>query len=371
MNKEFTVAQKTLYQAMQAVRRIIETGTQTPTILNQVLLQTKGEQLTVTAATQQLELSIALACKSDSESEFVSTLPAAKLADLCQSFPMDAELKVSFQENTGTVTSGKNRFTLKNLSSEEFPHMQEVDPKARFSLPRSVFRHLLEKTLFCIGTQDARPYLNGLLLEAANGKIRSVGTDGNRLALAEVSLEMDSELAVRMLVPRKTVERLLQLIEGEGELQLEIDRTFVRFTMDNLCFTCRLFEDEYPDYEKVVPAPTELSMLAGRENFLKVLLRASALLEDRRYGGVNLHISEGAMRLEVENREGERGEMEFAVEYEGSPLKIGFNADFLMRALEKVEGEKVRFYFTSATGSCLILPAEEDSYRYVIMPMRL
>ncbi|MDD9818820.1 MAG: DNA polymerase III subunit beta [Gammaproteobacteria bacterium] len=369
MNKEFTVAQKTLYQAMQAVRRIIESGTQTPTILNQVLLQTEGEKLTVTAATQQLELSIALACKSDSE--FVSTLPAAKLADLCQSFPTDAELKVSFQENMGTVTSGKNRFTLKNLSSEEFPHMQGVDPKAQFSLPRSVFRHLLEKTLFCIGAQDSRAYLNGLLLEVANGKIRAVGTDGNRLALAEVSLEMDSELSVRMLVPRKTVERLLQLIEGDGELQLEIDRTFVRFTMDNLRFTCRLFEDEYPDYEKVVPAPTESLMLASRENLLKVLLRASALLEDRRYGGVNLHISEGAMRLEVENREGERGEMEFAVEYEGDPLQIGFNADFLMRALEKVEGEKVRFYFTSATGSCLILPAEEDSYRYVIMPMRL
>ncbi len=59
-------------------------------------------------------------------------------------------------------------------------------------LPRSQLRHLLDDTAFSMANQDVRYYLNGLLFEVDNGTLRSVATDGHRLAMSSIELAADS-----------------------------------------------------------------------------------------------------------------------------------------------------------------------------------
>jgi DNA polymerase-3 subunit beta len=59
------------------------------------------------------------------------------------------------------------------------------------------------------------------------------------------------------------------------------------------------------------------------------------------------------------------------VQYKGPELEIGFNVSYLMDALAALHSEQVKITLTDANSSCLIRHPDNDTSRYVVMPMRL
>ena len=73
-------------------------------------------------------------------------------------------------------------------------------------------RSLIEKTQFSMANQDVRYYLNGMLFEVDGNVLRSVATDGHRMAVS--TTQFDANLAQsQLIVPRKGVLELVKLLE--------------------------------------------------------------------------------------------------------------------------------------------------------------
>lgn len=81
-------------------------------------------------------------------------------------------------------------------------------------------KRLIEATQFSMAHQDVRYYLNGMLFETEGEELRTVATDGHRLAVCSMPIG-DSLPNHSVIVPRKGVIELMRMLDG-GETPLRV-----------------------------------------------------------------------------------------------------------------------------------------------------
>ena len=219
--------------------------------------------------------------------------------------------------------------------------------------------------------QDVRYYLNGLMLEIGSGLLRTVATDGHRLALCDTEVDIAVSHSRQVIVPRKGIQELLRLLDSSDEpVQVEVGANHIRLRTADVCFTSKLIDGHFPDYERVVPKNGDKIVVADRELFRQTLSRAS-ILSNEKYRGIRFNLCKNNVKIQAHNPEQEEADEEFEVDYQNSDLEIGFNVIYLLDVLSSVRSDNVEITLSDSNSSCLIRQPGTEQYRYVVMPMRL
>jgi len=353
---------------LQSVIGVVERR-QTMPILANVLLSAKGGRLSVTAT--DLEVELVASSEVDVQRAGDVTVPGRKLLDICRALPEGVEITLTQEGERMLVRARKSRFTLSTLPASEFPTVDEIDAQQTLKLPQKDFKRLLEKTHFSMAQQDVRYYLNGMLLETSVKMLRSVATDGHRLALCEVELSEGAKSGQQVIVPRKGVLELQRILGGEDQiLEVGIGSNHVRVQIGDIRFTSKLIDGRFPEYSRVIPSNPGFSVVAGREELRQALQRA-AILSNEKYRGIRFAVKPGMLVIQSHNPEQEEAEEQLEVVYDGPELDIGFNVNYLLDALAAIEGPEVEIGLTDGNSSCLIHSSADAGARFVVMPMRL
>jgi DNA polymerase-3 subunit beta len=365
---KISLQREDLLPAMQVVNGVVERR-QTLPILSNVLLKAAGKNLTFTATDMEVELVVRLEFQVRGGGEV--TLPARKLLDICRSLPEKSELILNMEGDRAQVSAGKNRFTLATLPAAEYPVMEPGDVIAQVSVSQKTLKELLERTAFAMAQQDVRYYLNGLLLELGDGRLRAVATDGHRLALCDEAVDGFQGGLAQVIIPRKGVLELIRLLNGSSEsATIGVSGNHIRVDVQGMQFTSKLIDGKFPDYLKVIPVECNTPVVGNREELRQGFMRAS-ILSNEKYRGVRVTLTSNRLRALAHNPEQEEAEVDIDVDYAGADLEIGFNVSYLLDALGIIRTEKVRLSVTDPGASALILPDGNSTCRYVVMPMRL
>ena len=365
---KLTISRMELLPVLNNLSGVVETRPTLPILAN-LLLNISPNSLRLTTTDMEIELTASLKGNFGISGEI--SLPARKLLDICRSLPKDADINLSIENERVNITSGRSRFSLLSLPAQEFPSVEPGEADTRFVIQQSVFKSLLDSTAFAMAKQDVRYYLNGVLLEAQQDKLRAVATDGHRLALGEVTIAIPSEEAKQLIMPRKGVQELLRLlIDSDAEMEIVMSKNHVRIILDNLIFTSKLIDGKYPDYNRVIPELSDNLVLSRREPLKQCLTRASILSSDK-HRGVKITLQQDKLRALVNNPEQEQAEDEVDVEYTGENLEVGFNVAYLLDAVSVVQTDKVRLSISSPKSGCLVLPDEGERSKYIVMPLLL
>ena len=232
-------------------------------------------------------------------------------------------------------------------------------------------KELLTRTQFAMAQQDVRYYLNGLLLEIRANRVRTVATDGHRLAMAELRRDTGVKKDIQVILPRKTVLELQRLVEGDdSEIKIQLSANQVQVDLDGLKLTSKLIEGRFPDYERVIPEGSDKTVHGDRGRVRAALSRA-AILSNEKFRGVRLTLSGSTLKIQTQNPEQEEAEEEVEVQYSGTPLEIGFNVGYLLDALDAIEGNEFQMELRSPDASGLVYDAANNANKFVVMPMRL
>ena len=243
-------------------------------------------------------------------------------------------------------------------------------PSSRaLELAQADLRRLLDKTHFSMAQQDVRYYLNGMLLETDGKMLRTVATDGHRLALCEMDLPSKAG-SQQVIIPRKGVLELQRLLGTEGDVRITIGSNHIRAQIGDVRFTSKLIDGRFPEYSRVIPAASPKAIVADRETLRSALQRTS-ILANEKYRGIRLALKTDSMTLQAHNPEQEEAEEQVEVNYKGDELEVGFNVGYLLDALAAVDGNEVEIGVTDGNSSCLVRAPGATSARYVVMPMRL
>lgn len=366
---KISITREDLLAPLQAINNVVERRQTLPILSNVLVVAEEGGKINLTATDMEVEIVVNL--EAETIEPGTVTVPARKFLDICRALPNEAKLTFSLQDEKAKLQSGRSRFLLATQPAAEFPSIGSFESFVDFDLSGEMLGALVEGTQFAMAHQDVRYYLNGLLFELGGGQIRTVATDGHRLALCDRDIDLGGAEERQIIVPRKGVVELVRMLSsGDDEIRIAIGANHLKATTPRQSLTTKLVDGRFPDYERVIPRAGEKKVFADRE-VLKAGLARASILSNEKFRGVRIVLSKDQLKAIAHNPEQEEAEEEIEVSYDGDELEIGFNVSYLLDVLGVLKSEKVRVDFIDSNSSCLIQDPDDDTARYVIMPMRL
>ncbi len=364
----FIINREQLLVPLQQIVSIIEKR-QTMPILSNILIVVNENCLVLTGT--DLEIQLIAKINLDSSETGEITIPARKFLDIIRLLPSEAEIKIELSNEKVKVSSGRSRFSLSTLAANNYPEFSESEFENQFLINAGKMKKALDKTVFCMANQDVRYYLNGLLLHISNSKLKLVASDGHRLSIYEDDIGVATGYETRIILPRKGVVELSRLLDDEdAELNIQFSSSNIKIQIKEYVFSAKLVDSKYPDFSKVFEQPF-FNQIHVQKQLLKEALTRVAILSNEKFKGVTFEVSNELLKLSSHNPEHDEAEEELIIEYQGEPISIAFNSQYLLDAVSNLDSELAVLSIASNSSSCFVEEPQQQLYRFIVMPMRL
>jgi DNA polymerase-3 subunit beta len=373
---EITVSKFELLRELTATQGVVERKTTIP-ILSNYLFEAAGDKLSLTAT--DLDLSLRTSCNAKVKKEGACTIPARKLYDYVRLLP-DADITIRLLDNHWvSIRCGRSNTKMVGMAKSNFPGLPVFPSAGAIKIPAPVLRSMISKTGFAIASEESRYTLNGALMVLKPESITMVATDGHRLAHVERSGEKFEGVSGEMktLIPKKAMDELKSLLDSHSENEVETidfakDESTLFFRVGQRLLTSRQLTGQFPNYEAVLPKDITKSIALHGEELGAAIARV-AQFADERSRAVRLRLEKGELKISASSTETGESEDSLEVIYEGDPMAIGFNAQYLMDFIKATGSCDVKLELKDAQSAGQLRPAEAEDYkyRYIVMPMRI
>ena len=356
-------------------------------VLANILLEAEGKTLSIAAT--DLDLSIRTQVPAAVEKKGRITVPARTLAEITREWP-EAELSIEVQDDRlklsgrlGDADSSEGAYSLAGMEAEEFPSMPTALDGISLNLGGAdaeggVLVDMINKTSFAVSRDDTRPVLNGVLWRIDTQGMEMVATDGSRLACYRLALDLEDQVKgeeeTAVIVPPQALSQIVKLLGGhEGSVEITLGETQILFDLGHAHLLSRLIEGPYVDYTQVIPQSNEKELKIASEDLLPAVRRVS-ILSSSYTRQVRFKLSSGLVELSAASPEigGEAREV-IPAEYSEEDMEIGYNAQFLMEILRKMDTPGIRFELNNHVTAALLKPTEQkegEDYFCLLMPLR-
>jgi DNA polymerase-3 subunit beta len=369
---EFSVNKSALLNELTTTQGVVERKTTIP-ILSNLLVEAKGDRLTITAT--DLELSIRTSCEAKVKKDGAGTIPAKKLLELVRLLP-EGEIKFKLLDNHWVeIISDKKKYKMVGMAKENFPALPAM-PHTLVKIPATVLESLIAKTKFAISMEESRYTLNGGLLIIKPDTLAMVATDGHRLALAETDQKLSGlNGEVRVLIPKKAMDEVEKLSAAAGagaHMEFAKDESHLFFQVDQRLLISRILTGQFPNYEAVLPRDNSKTVALERAELSDAVRRVSQLADQRSHA-VKLSISKEGVEISASSPEYGEAKETIEKDYSGEPIAIGFNSGYMLDFLGAAADGPISIELKDEQSAGQMRPLADESYRYryVIMPMRI
>jgi DNA polymerase-3 subunit beta len=273
------------------------------------------------------------------------------------------------------VKAGRSNFNLPTLPRDDFPVIAEGDLPTSFELPVAELIQIIDKTRFAISTEETRYYLNGIFLHVAEDStgpvLKAAATDGHRLARYTVTRPEGAAGMPDVIVPRKCVGEIRKLLdEAEGNVEISLSASKIRFQLGNAVLTSKLIDGTFPDYSRVIPTANDKLLKVDPKSLFQGVDRVSTIASEKTRA-VKVGLDKDRITLSVTSPENGTAAEELPAGYDADAMEIGFNARYLSDILGQVDGDSVELHLADANAPTLIRESEKSPALYVLMPMRV
>ncbi len=369
---EITVGKFELLRELTATQGVVERKTTIP-ILSNYLFEAVGDKLSLTAT--DLDLSLRTSCNAKVKKEGACTIPARKLHDYVKLLP-DADITIKLLENHWvSIRCGRSNTKMVGMAKSNFPSLPVFPSAGAIKIPSAVLRSMIAKTGFAIANEESRYTLNGALMVLKPESITMVATDGHRLAHVERSGEKFEGVSGEMktLIPKKAMDELKSLLDSDVEtIDFAKDESTLFFRVGPRLLTSRQLTGQFPNYEAVLPKDISKSITLHGEELGAAIARV-AQFADERSRAVRLRLEKGELKISASSSETGESEDSIEIAYDGEPIQIGFNAQYLLDFVKATGSCEVKLELKDAQSAGQLRPAEAEDYkyRYIVMPMRI
>jgi DNA polymerase III subunit beta len=358
-----------LFTQLQTVTRAASTRSAIQA-LSGVQVLARGGAIELRATDMEIGLRVPL--EGEVVREGAAVLPARLLVDVVRALPGDGvSIELRPAEQDVEIKGGNATFHIRTLRLEDFPPFPEAEDGAKVAVPSKAFVETVAKVARSASRDETRPVLTGILVSAQGDELRMVATDSYRLAVKETKLEAPLDGTVEANVPARALQELTRIVgASEGEdLAVSVRTNQVVFEVGGTVLSSRLIDGQFPNYRQLLPDAYEheLRLAAGE---VTDVVRRIALLAQKN-APLRLAFAEGELTVSARTPDiGEASET-IPVPFQGEPLEIGFNPDFLRDGLESVDTGDVLLKLISPLRPGLLSAADGSGFLYLLMPIRL
>jgi DNA polymerase-3 subunit beta len=335
-------------------------------ILGGILIRANDHGVELAATDMELSLRTPLEGSVDGSGAVV--VPGKLFADLARLLPAD-DVELEYREDEGVlgVRCGPAEYRVNTFGAEDFPRLPDADTTTTHAIDTDSFLSTIASVGRAVSRDEARPVLTGILVKFGDGKLVMAATDSYRLSYKETPMQ-DAVPELEAIVPARALEEVKRLASSGGTLELGVQENQVLFGIGDTWLTTRRIEGQFPKFEELRPKEFAHDVVLPREELLEVVRRTSVMAH--RNSPLRLRFSEGELTVWTQTQDVGEARESLPVRFDGDPLEIGFNADFLRDGIESAEGDEMRLRLIDPLRPGLIQGLGEDFW-YLIMPIRL
>ncbi|PAU94839.1 DNA polymerase III subunit beta [Aliifodinibius salipaludis] len=359
---KFNVSSSELVKALSAVSGAVPNKATLP-ILETILFESDGDKLRLTAT--DLEISILESMDADIDEGGAVAIPAHRLIetlrqlpDIPVSFQVDEKFNIKFRTDKGT-------YKLVGEDPDEFPEVPNLEEGHTIETDKGVITTAIDKTLFAVSNDDLRPAMMGVYFDIGTEESKFVATDGHRL-VKYIKEDLTSDKEVDFIVPEKALNLVKKALHDE-ECALTITEDHARFKSGNTIVITRLINEQYPNYESVIPKDNEKTLIINKEQMLATVKRV-AIFSSSTTRQIRLQLNSDQLTIRAEDIDmSSEAKETIACEYSDDDMEIGFNAKYLADVLGNVDDEEVYFEFSTPNRAGIVKPSDEEENERILM----
>jgi DNA polymerase-3 subunit beta len=315
-----------------------------------------------------MELSLRTSLEAQVEGEGAVVVPGKMLVDLVRLLPdEDVEIEHRPDEGVVRVESGTYSSRLHTYNADDFPRLPEIETIGTFEVDKDALLDTVGRVSRSASRDESRPVLTGILARFEGGKLVMAATDSYRLSVKETPFEGEAP-ELEAIIPARALTEVSRIASAADSLELGVHENQVVFVADSVTLTTRRIEGQFPNYRQLLPETFEHTVTLPRSEALDVVRRVAVMAQ--RNSPLRLRFAEGELTISAQTQDVGEARESMQVAFEGEPLEIGFNPDFLREGIESVTSDEVLLKLISPLRPGL-LQAEGDDYWYLIMPIRL
>lgn len=359
------VTQTNLNQALNAVSRVANTRGTLPVLANILIKASKG--ILLIAATN-LDIGITKFVGAKIEKEGSITVPANILTNFVSSLPQGV-IDLTLDDNKLKIKTEQYNCVINGISADEFPIIPEIESKQEIKINTKDFKKALNQVLFAASSNDNRPVLTGVYIYSNNNNLYMVATDSSRLSEKIICKTKED---IKILVPSSSLSDLHRILDDQTEdIRLLKDDQQVLFKFSETELVSRLLENNYPEYQNLIPAQFSNLIEVKRQEFLN-MIKVSSIFAKETAGSLTIAIDENDQAINIKSLASQIGENSAVLKAKiKGTAEITLNSRFIIEALNALEGENINFCFNGKVEPVLIKDPNEKDFIHIIMPLKV
>lgn len=361
-------------QFLEMLETVIDAVPSRPTIpvLSTVLLRVEGRRCTLSAT--DLELSITTSTPCEPIEEGRATFPARKLYEVVRELA-PGELALDERGGRFTLKSANGEYSVLSVPADEFPSVITAIEGQTLALDGGLLKRMIAKVAFAAYTDQTRPTLCGVSWRVGPSRMTMIATDTHRLAKITREVAAPNAEELHVIVPPRVVQSAVKLLREDNPLErVTVGERQIHFAFARADLVGRLIEGAYADVDAVIPKDSGRHLVAELQVLLPAVRRVLVLASEQSHQ-IRLALAPDRVELTTLNRDsGSEAREQIEAEYDGGPMEVGYNANYLHEALTKIDSERVRVAFGETSSAAIIEPAEQlagEQYFCLVMPLRL
>ncbi len=344
-------------------------------------IRLQGEKGGLELLATDLERSIRCRIPAQVKGTGTTVLPGQVLAQLVGRLPEVDTVELREADGRARLSCGRASFDLPTLPADEFPAGPSPSGKPVGRVALASLLQAIAQTVYAAlrASETTRLALTGVDILLRGGAATFAATNGYRLAIKRIPVEgLADSYEGAFLIDAGVLGDLSRVLAGVNETTVDVytDGGQPHFSAGPVLFSCRTIQEQFPDFERVVPKDSEIGLFASRTELLDALRRLEITAAEES-GAVILKVT--GSELEMTSASKDKGQGREVVPLLKPPAKgieIAFRAEYLIDALRRMESAQVALWLTAPERAGLLEPAGEiapgdEGFIYVCMPVRL
>ena len=356
-----------LMKSVGIVSKAVSTRTTMP-ILEDILLDAEGNTLTLLG--NDMDLGIQTNIEAVVKGEGSICVNAKMFSEMIRRLP-DDDVKLETDNGRMRIECGHSRFTISTMAADDFPRLPEVEGRQEIMISQSVFRQMINDTIFSIAPENSgRPILTGELMDIRDGYLYLVAVDGFRISMRRTRIQ--SEENFKVTIPGKAMNEIKNILENEEDSLINVSFTgkHALFRMNDTVVLTRLLEGTFLNYERNLDMEFKSRIVVNRRELFESVDRAALISRESKNSPIRLEIEDGSMVI-TSNAENGTSREEVGVSLEGEGITIAFNPKYYLEALKAIDDLEVAILYNSSLTPCIIESLDGKDYQYFILPIRM
>jgi DNA polymerase-3 subunit beta len=374
---KFRCEKDDLFESVQFVSRAISNRATLP-VLSGLRIEARNDDQVVVAATD-LELTMQAILRAGVDEPGRIIVPGRLFGEMTRSLGQ-GQVSLAGGEGEVEIGSGRGQFRVKTLVADDYPALPTDDPTGEgteIEIESETLATALSQVIRSASPDESRQILTGVLWEMEPGALTLAATDSYRLSVRNVVISGGPAEARKVVLPARTLGELARALQGgTARVTALVKDNLMAFSIapaestgrDGSVIGSRFIEGEFPNYKQLLPEGYPNILKVDREAFLEVTRRVGLLAQNNL--PVKLRL-DAELEVSAHTPDVGEGQEVLDAEYQGESIVIAFNPQFLNDGLSAMRTERVVLEAGDGLKPAILRGEGDDSFTYLLMPVRL